>query len=123
MLGIIIKTYSEESYRMLQNKVVWPGIGRHREKRKDLARNKKKKGLWEEKSRNCVFSPFKNGNDIRERKWIFFDLKIFEEPSAPEILLPFLEMNVFKKIITSKATYIKDLSHLSKYSNVNYHLF
>jgi hypothetical protein len=60
---------------MLQNKVVWPSIERHHEERKDLARHKKRKGLWEEKSGNYFFSPFKNGNDIRGTKWIFFGSK------------------------------------------------
>jgi hypothetical protein len=36
--------------------------------------------------------------------------KISEQSSAPDILSSFLEMNVFKKRITSKAIYIKDLS-------------
>jgi hypothetical protein len=33
----------------------------------------RKKGLWE--SGNYLFNPYKNGNDARRRKWIFFGFK------------------------------------------------
>jgi hypothetical protein len=53
---------------MFQNKTVWPG---HHEERKDLERNKKKG----RRVGNYLFDPYKNGNDARRRKWIFFGFK------------------------------------------------